>query len=59
VCVCVCAYISIMDLPLWARKCRERLVRYSCNYFDVTVDKRPSILHEVVGLSLCVFVYVK
>jgi hypothetical protein len=60
--ICVCMYICIynktnMDQPLWVRKCREVLVRGSCNHFAVTADKRPCVLNGFAGLSLCVFVY--
>jgi hypothetical protein len=56
--VSVCLYISNMDLPLWVRKSSECLVRGSCNYFAVTADKGPCVVHGFAGLALCVCVYV-
>jgi hypothetical protein len=47
-----------MDLLLWARKCSEILVHFSCVHFDVTVDKGPCVMDGLPGLSLCVCVYI-
>jgi hypothetical protein len=58
VCVCVCVCISNMDLPLWAGKCSENLVRGSCNHFGVTAEKMSFVVHGLAGLSLCVCVCV-
>jgi hypothetical protein len=46
-----------MYLPLWARKCSERLVRDSYNYLAVTADKLPSVVDGFAGLCVCVCVY--
>jgi hypothetical protein len=43
-----------MDLPLWARKCSEDLVRGSCNHFAVIADKWPCVLDGLAGPSMCV-----
>jgi hypothetical protein len=43
-CVCVFVHISNMDFPLWARKCCECLVRFSCNNFAVTAEKGPCVV---------------
>jgi hypothetical protein len=58
VCVCVYVYISNMDLPLWARKCNECILRGSCIHFTVTAGKGPCVLDGLAGLSLCVCVCV-
>jgi hypothetical protein len=50
-------YIKInMELPLWARKCWEFLVRGCCNHFAVTAHKGPCVFYGLAGLSLCVCV---
>jgi hypothetical protein len=47
-----------MDLPLWARKFSEGLVRGSCNLFAVTADKWPCVVLGHAFLSHCVSVYI-
>jgi hypothetical protein len=51
-----------MDLPLWARKCIEGLVRGSCNHFALNADMWPCVLDGLAGLSLfvsmCIYIYV-
>jgi hypothetical protein len=56
VCVIVCVCISNMDLPLWASKFSEDVVRGSCIHFAETADNRPCVVHVLAVLSLCVCV---
>jgi hypothetical protein len=45
-------------MPLWALKCSEILVRFSCNHFAVNADKGPCVVDGLAGLSLCVCIYI-
>jgi hypothetical protein len=55
-CVGVCMCISNMELPLWARKSSESLVRVCYKHFAVTADKGPCVVHILDCFSLCVCV---
>jgi hypothetical protein len=57
-CVYIYIYINNMDMPLWARKFLEGLVRGSCNIFAVTADKGPCVFDRIPGLFLCVCVFI-
>jgi hypothetical protein len=52
-----------MDLPLWACKCNESLVRGSCNYFVVTAVKLTSVVDGLVAcicvcVCVCILIFV-
>jgi hypothetical protein len=57
--MCEFAYVYIyikctMDLPLWARKCSDGVVRVICNHFAVAAEKRVCMVDGLAGLYLCV-----